>query len=305
MTPREHLLAYAQLMRLPNVFTAFADIALGACAAGYLIVRPGIFALLLLATGCLYLAGMVFNDLADRREDARTRPFRPIPSGRVTVLAALGLGSGLWCLGMFAATGTRPLLVQSDSGQFQPFHAAILVGLSVLLYDFGLKLTVLAPVGMGLCRFLNVLLGLSAGGIALSPIGLHLAGVVGLYIVGVTWFARTEEGESRKFYLVAAAAVMLVALLLALGLPLHREPGTAFVGYPYLLVGFGFHIGLPVIAAIQEPSPKRVQAAVKTCVLGLVLLDAVLATVFVGPAGLLIALLFLPARYLGRWVYST
>jgi hypothetical protein len=40
-------------------------------------------------------------------------------------------------------------------------------------------------------------------------------------------------------------------------------------------------------------------------VLGLIFLDAILASGLAGVAGLLIALLFLPARYLGRWVYST
>ena len=30
---RDRLLAFAQLLRIPNVFTAFADIALGGCVA--------------------------------------------------------------------------------------------------------------------------------------------------------------------------------------------------------------------------------------------------------------------------------
>ena len=181
--------------------------------------------------------------------------------------------------------------------------AALLIS-AILLYNGYLKRTPFGPLGMGLCRFLNVLLGLSGGG-SFEPVGYHLAAVVGLYIVGVTWFARTEEGESQKSHLLAAAGVMLLALGLALAVPLHRDPGTTFPGFPYLLVAFGFWVGLPVVAAIREPSPKRVQAAVKACVLGLVLLDAALATAFVGPAGLLIALLLLPARYIGRWVYST
>ena len=83
MTRRDKLLAYAQLVRLPNVFTAFADIALGACAAGYLLDRPGLRSLvrLLVSSGCLYLAGMVWNDWFDRNDDAcrpkRFDPFRP------------------------------------------------------------------------------------------------------------------------------------------------------------------------------------------------------------------------------------
>jgi 4-hydroxybenzoate polyprenyltransferase len=48
-----------------------------------------------------------------------------------------------------------------------------------------------------------------------------------------------------------------------------------------------------------------VQAAVKTAVLGLVGLDAVLATSLAGTAGLLVLLLLPPALWLGKWVYST
>ena len=51
--------------------------------------------------------------------------------------------------------------------------------------------------------------------------------------------------------------------------------------------------------------PRFVQAAVKRSVLGLIFLDAILASSLAGVAGLLIALLFLPARFLGRWIYST
>ena len=132
-----------------------------------------------------------------------------------------------------------------------------------------------------------------------------MAGVVGLYIVGVTWFARTEEGVSRKFHLIGAAVVMALSLASAVAVPAQLPAGQAPVYYPYLLVLFGFAVGLPVVAAIRKPTPLMVQAAVKRCIFGLVLLDTILATAFVGWPGLLIVLLLLPAIRLGRWVYST
>ena len=60
-----------------------------------------------------------------------------------------------------------------------------------------------------------------------------------------------------------------------MAIPIHRGDGTVIVAYPYLLTIFGFLIGVPVIRAIGEPEPKHVQAAIKRCVLGLVVLDAV------------------------------
>src|SRR5262245_1056557 len=96
--------AYAQLVRLPNVFTAFADICLGALAAGALLAERWLpFVLLLLASGCLYCGGMVWNDFFDVEQDRRERPFRPIPSGRITLREAAVFGSALLSAGLLCA----------------------------------------------------------------------------------------------------------------------------------------------------------------------------------------------------------
>src|SRR5437870_11652794 len=107
--------AYAQLVRLPNVFTAMADVLLGwlaAVALGTPGARWPSFLLLLAASVCLYAGGMVWNDFFDVEQDRRERPFRPIPSGRITrgraALAgviALTLGVVLcWQAGILAGT---------------------------------------------------------------------------------------------------------------------------------------------------------------------------------------------------------
>ncbi len=166
--------------------------------------------------------------------------------------------------------------VLDSRSRHSPLGIAVGLAVAILLYDAVLKRTPLGPVGMGLCRFLNVMLGLSGAGTELGTWPhLHLAVTIGVYIVGVTWFARTEEGESRRRHLIYASLVMLAALGLAVTVPMYREPGTSFILFPYLVVAFGFYIGLPISRAIQKPGPKQVQAAVKRCILGLVVLDAV------------------------------
>jgi 4-hydroxybenzoate polyprenyltransferase len=133
-----------------------------------------------------------------------------------------------------------------------------------------------------------------------------LALVTGTYIAGVTWFARKEAEASNPKILLAAGGVMLAGLLLALAVPVAAESGdTTSPLFPYLLAALGFYVGVPVTRAIENPNPGRVQVAVKHGVLGLILLDAVLATALVGTWGILLALLLVPALYLGRWVYST
>jgi 4-hydroxybenzoate polyprenyltransferase len=304
------LLAYAQLLRLPNVFTAFADICLGAAATGLIADAPGAFVFALAASGCLYCAGMVLNDYFDRSDDAKTRPYRPIPSGRVSPRTALILGGVLIIAGSFFA-----VLADNAHVKFaypSPPRVAALLIVAILLYNAYLKRTPLGPLGMGVCRFLNVLLGLSVTWPRPIPDELmwHLAAVVGAYIVGVTWFARTEEAASNRRQLMLAAGVMLLAVLGGLLVPAHFAPGTAHPDpapwyFPYLVAGFIFYVGTPVVRAIRRPEPKPVQAAVKRGILGLVVLDAVLATAFVGWPGLLILLLLPPALRLGKWVYST
>lgn len=311
--PNPRVLAFAQLLRIPNVFTAFADIALATVVAATIIPgTPSAFwiaaGLLALASGSLYLAGMVWNDIFDRAEDKLTRPNRPIPSERVRVRTATVVGIALFVLGFaFAALAGLPTIRDSSSWNHEPLAYAFGIAIAIVIYDGGLKRTRIGPIGMGSCRFLNVLLGFSAIPDELIDIGLriHLAGVIGIYIVGVTWFARTEEGESNKRQLIAAASIMVFALLLALVLKakLPVEPKTFL--FPYLLVLFGFFVGRPVVRAISSRGPREVQAAVKRCVLGLVGLDALLATAFAGPAGLLIVLLLPPALVIGKWVYST
>ncbi len=302
---------YARLVRLVNLPTALADITLAALAVGALPGRWLAFSLLLAGSACLYMAGMALNDYFDREEDRRDRPDRPIPSGQVKPREALLLGAGLLAGGVLLAVAAGLVLYAAE--QARTFLWPVLVAgplvAAILAYDAGLKHTPLGPLVMGACRFFNVLLGATlSGGLAWS-LGPHLAVVVGLYIVGVTWFARNEAGVSNRLSLGLAAGVMLAALALALLLPVHLpEERTPSPLFPYLLVALGFFLGLPVWRAIQAPTPGNVQAVVRRALLSLILLDAVLATATrAGTLGLVILVLLAPSLYLNsrRWLYAT
>ena len=85
MSSSSKTFAWLQLLRLPNVFTAVADVTMG-----FLVTPTGFepkqnFALLVVASSLLYLSGMVLNDVFDAEIDADERPERPIPSGRVSL----------------------------------------------------------------------------------------------------------------------------------------------------------------------------------------------------------------------------
>jgi hypothetical protein len=307
--------AYAQLVRLPNLPSALADIFLGVLVTGSLTV-PGRwpeYALLMLASVCLYCGGMAWNDFFDLAQDRRERPDRPIPSGRITPFHAAVFAASLVAVGVvFAFLSGLVQAWRGEGGFVTPTVLALLLTGAIFLYDAWLKHTVVGPVGMGACRFLNVLLGISPVAGLLWSRGLYLALVVGLYIVGVTWLARTEARASSRRALIGAASVMLLSLLMVLPLPVLPLPvvppaDASSLLFPYLLVGLGFFVGFPVVAAIRTPTPGRVQSAVKRSLMGLILLDMVLATALAGSAGLVLLVLMAPSVYLNRrkWLYAT
>jgi 4-hydroxybenzoate polyprenyltransferase len=302
------LLPYAQLVRLPNVFTAWADIVLAGLVTGAVpsVAYLGPFLCLLIASTLLYWAGMIWNDYFDLDEDRRDRPGRPLPSGRVAVSAAVWLGLGCFAGGVLFALVAD---LFAERMRFVSTSVAIALVVAILLYDGALKNTWMGPFNMGACRFLNILLGLTVLGDFPPPWGLMLAAVVGIYITGVTLFARTEATTSNATDLTTAAAVIGASLVLALAVPALAQARADEVStsllFPYLLVAFGFYLALAVVPAIRKPAPNHVQSAVKRALLGLVVFDALLASSLVGTVGLLLALLLLPGIYLGRWLYST
>ena len=300
------LRAYLQLMRFPAVFTAMGDILLG-----FLLNResyseaPLDLALLLVASSCLYLAGMVLNDVFDRELDSRERPNRPIPSGRISARSAATLGGLLLLAGIGAASvvGVQSLIV-----------ASLLTGV-ILLYDGWAKQTFLGPMLMGGCRFLNVILGASShsrafivwGGAGQFP-QLWIAGGLGIYIAGVTWFARQEAGQSDRRQLVGALAIVNSGLFLLLAWAVRttadRPNQTALIA---CFVGIMLLINRLPILAVRDPRPQRVQAAVRVMLLSLLMLDAILVLIQTENSlpALIIASLLIPATFLGRWIYVT
>lgn len=313
------MLAYLQLMRLPTIFTAMADIILGYVLTHRVIVGPDgwddprkFFGLL--ASSCsLYLSGMVFNDVFDRRQDAEERPGRPIPSGRVPLKVAVVLGSLLMITGVVAAA-----LVTSVSLQ-----VAGLLAVAILAYDGGLKRTPLGPLAMGLCRFLNVLLGASSDQKAWMPPGLMVrpqlwvAAGLGLYIVGVTVFARTEAKTSSRWQLglaqvlfnsgIAVLAVLIVSWPVWSWPPRHNGPVALA-----MLAVVAFTLNRRTVTAMVEPSPANVQVTVKLLLLSYVMLDATIVFWKMAEEGsfgtghaLLTAALILPALLLSRFIPMT
>jgi 4-hydroxybenzoate polyprenyltransferase len=312
------LLAYMQLLRLPNVFTAMADIFMGFLISHGSLEPWREFALLLFASSSIYLGGMVLNDWFDIEVDRVERPERPLPSGRVPRSHALYLGIGLLILGLVSA-----MFVESTSR-----HVALILIAAVVLYDGYTKNTLVGPANMGLCRALNVLLGMSgvSGTIwlptsedSVGRFGTMIAAGMLLYVMGVTRFARREAEAAPRLDVVSTTLGFNLGLLLVamshkfmpewaarLALP---PSDSATVSY-YTAVGIWVAVVLAtngmVLRALIGTDPVKVQQAVKTCILAIIGIDAAVVALVCGPVWACVVLsLLLPTVVLGRWVYST
>lgn len=310
--PRTKIRGYLELLRLPNVFTAIADVLMGYLLTHPTVDSPQLLGLILLASGCLYLAGMVLNDVFDYQVDLAERPTRPLPAGLVAMRTAAGLGYLLLAAGL--ALGWS---VAAASHTLRTGIVVTLLACAVWLYDRLLKRTPLGPLSMGSCRFLNVLLGMSPGAGAWLVNDWVVAAGIGTYITGVTWFARREAGNSRRWQLLLATLIMGCGLALLCWFPwsgtpvdrILRAKYAAGIGNNWILLWalIGLSIGFRCQQAIVRPVKSLVQLAVKHALVSLIVIDAALCFAAQGqyPWPIVILLLLVPTVFIGRWIYST
>ena len=318
------LRALLELIRLPNVFTVVADIMMG-----YLLVHPNLqptprFACLLAASICLYWAGMVLNDVFDVAQDTAERPERPIPSGRISLGTARVFG---WAL-LFAGVGLGHLAGRLEPIAELPWRSgaiALFIAACVVLYDGVFKRSQLGPLFMGACRTGNILLGMSAGPVIhefATPVlqfdaaQLAIAGGLGLFVAGVTWFARDEaqtDGGTRNNLQLGTMVMLLGLVWLALftltrvcqagQYQLQMNPYI----WPLLVLSLGLSIIRRVGAVLMNPTSSGVQIAVRQCILSLIVFDAAICLATRSPWfwSVIIVALIVPMLALGRWFYST
>ncbi len=226
--------ALLQLLRPPNLFTVPGDPLCGALLASHGVFswRPLPAVVISLASYC---AGLVINDLADFSEDLRERPGRPLPSGAVSRGVALALA--LFFIGIALAVAAL-------------VNGALLLLTGMLLAEIfwynllAKKNAVIAPIAMGLCRGLSVIVGAAALGVP-PPLALGAAAGITIYIAGVTALARKETRNPRippligalirgllfiqaGFCVVAGGSGWIAALLLLALWPVSRLVASHF-----------------------------------------------------------------------------
>ncbi|MET8243624.1 SCO3242 family prenyltransferase [Streptomyces sp. NPDC005202] len=208
--------AWAELLRLPALFTVPGDALSGAAAVS---ARPDSRTLLAIGSSlCLYEAGMALNDWADRAEDAAERPHRPLPSGRIHPTAALTAACAFTAAGLaLASRAGRPALA-----------VAAPLAATVWAYDLALKRTPAGPFAMAAARGLDLLLGAAATA-GRTRAALPSAALLGTHTLAVTAVSRQETRGGSPLAPLAglATSAALTGLLRRRRTSAHRTAGEA------------------------------------------------------------------------------
>lgn len=190
------LLAMSRFANLPTVWSnGLLGVLVGwGLSPGRVFLEPGRLVLLGLALSGLYLGGCFFNDWHDLDFDRRTRPDRPIPSGRwsrrtILALALAFMGGGL----VLAASASLPALLfavgivicivaYTKWHKVSPLSFVFMAGARALIYPtaaFGLVSWDQFVIRSAQSATIFLLLGLGLGG----------------YILGISLTARAETSS--------------------------------------------------------------------------------------------------------------
>jgi 4-hydroxybenzoate polyprenyltransferase len=307
----QKVIGYLRLMRPANIVTAISDILAGVAIAQYgrvMILNTGHDAadisryeyhydtsailLLMICTIGLYGGGVVFNDVFDAELDKIERPERPIPSGLISKTFAALLGASLLLLGVVAAAFVHEKIFSLS------FILALATAIAALVYDkWGKHHALFGPLNMGLCRGLNLLLGMS-----MIPEVIARYWILGLvpvaYIAAITMISRGEVHGGKKIT-SGVAAFLYSLVIVAIAVSAVRN-NTIVYTIGFLLL-FAVAIFPPLFRAMKDPRGPLIGKAVKAGVISLIIMNASWAAAFGNISLALIILLLLPVSiWLGK-----
>ncbi|WP_276349103.1 UbiA-like protein EboC [Daejeonella sp. JGW-45] len=261
---------YLRLVRPANVVTSVADVLAGIAISGYFLGgNVNYFSVLLLciSTICLYAGGIVFNDVFDAELDRFERPERAIPSGAIRIGQAGLFGTVLLLIGIGSAFAFGIL-----SGII-----ALGIAIAALMYNkFSKHYSLLGPFNMGVCRGLNLWLGLSILSYGFNQ--WQILGMIPLmYIFSITMISQGEVhgGNIRNLYIGGILYLLVICFILTVSKIQDNVVLTLI-----FLLPFAFMILKPLFEAIQEPVGRNIGKAVKAGVISLILMDAAWAAAF-------------------------
>jgi 4-hydroxybenzoate polyprenyltransferase len=279
-SPRATIFAWLELARLSNLPTVLGNVLVAVAAAA---TSPdlrgegfhwGAVLPLFVAVALLYTSGMMLNDVADAHVDARERPSRPVPSGRIRSNHALLAAAGCMLAGTL-------LLILAGA----PPRLALLLPAAIVAYDLTHDRFAASALFMGACRGLVYLICAAAVAGRIPEAAWLLGGLVAAYTTVVTLIAQKETGAPgtwRRVLSLAPPLIVLPALIASGGGSWHAmDVAVAMTG----LAAVAWLARAPVLILNDPP---RVKPAVLTMLSGMCLVDLFFLAVLGAPVAALV-----------------
>ncbi len=283
---RGRLHGYLALARISNSPTVLTDVLAGAALAGVLLPDDTI-ALLAIAMILFYTAGMLLNDLCDYAVDRRERPERPLPSGLVSRSEAAAVVAGLF--------GTGGVMLWYIG--VAPFLSGLSLIAVIVVYDLWHKTNPLSPLFMAAARvlvYVTVFLAFSSRpSVALLVSG----GLLVLYVVGLTYIAKTENRPSATKYW-PVVTLFLPAAYFAL-----QMPSVSLLVLPVLFAGW---VVYSISFVYRSKKSRDVGGAIARLIAGIALYDALVLAAAGSLFGVVLALVAFGATlFFQRYIKGT
>jgi hypothetical protein len=282
---RQRLHNYLTLARISNSPTVLTDVLAGAALAG--VLQPnGTVALLAIALILFYTAGMLLNDVCDYAVDCRERPERPLPSGLISRSEVTFVVAGLFSIGgaMLWYIGVTPLL------------SGLSLIAVIVAYDLWHKTNPLSPLFMAAARVLVYVTAFLAFSPRPSATLLVSGGLLVLYVVGLTYVAKTENRPSATKYWPAVALFLPAAyfafLLPAVALPILLPLFIGWVAYS--------------ISFVYRSKSRDVGGAIGRLIAGIALYDSLVLAAAGSLFGVVLAFVaFAATLFFQRYIKGT
>jgi 4-hydroxybenzoate polyprenyltransferase len=304
---------YLRLIRLPNLFTVPSNILVGYLA----LIAPfhtDVLQLLLLATSSilLYASGLIFNDYFDIETDLKERPYRPLPSGKISKRTACTIGVASMVsanLAAFFAGGPNGCVVSG------------LVSIIVISYNYKLKETNFGPVAMGLARSANVILGGSPALYLILQNNNLFARIAFItififgYIFSISLLSRKEvqldenQKDSETILSNSRAVVKCFSIVFFIAASLII---LVFLGIfrQELFVNLALFLAIIIMILVIQTefgySSSRLRYTIQNMVISIIVFDSIFVSGVAGlDYGLPVLVLVIPAVALSRRLYMT
>ncbi|MEO1441901.1 MAG: UbiA family prenyltransferase, partial [Chloroflexota bacterium] len=186
---RDKLYGYLSLARVSNSPTVVSNAVAGAALAGIVTFDINVV-WIALSMVLFYTAGMYLNDILDYEIDLKERAERPLTTGLISMRAAMTV------TGVLFAVALALLLLVS----WRSFLGGLVLTGVIVLYDAWHKKNPLSPVIMGANRALVYIIAFIGFTATLSAGLVWAAGLLWVYIIALTFVAKSETQTSFTRY---------------------------------------------------------------------------------------------------------